>query len=73
VTEIAEEGIEEVVEIVEPKIKAFHFPLWLWGLLSTAGIGGFGGIFWDPRPKEIERLSNLKEERIDLFVDTYDA
>ena len=68
IIEIVMEG--PVDEIIEP-FEFFSLPLWLWFLLTSMAILGVGGVFWDPRPKQIRRRNKIKEISIslDLFDD----
>ena len=63
----------EVVEEVEaiPQF-FFRFPVWIWFLLVTVGIMGIGGVFWDPRPRQINRKNKIKESLGELIGDIYE-
>ena len=71
-TEVVVVEVEEFVEAVGPMFELFHFPLWLWALLASAMIIGAAGVFLDPRPKQINRHSDIKESAFDYFVDSYE-
>ncbi|MBN2045242.1 MAG: Ig-like domain repeat protein [Anaerolineales bacterium] len=60
-----------VVEAAAPEVDLYQLPIWLWGLIASAMIFGAGGVFIDPRPRQINRLARMREDRLDLFADTF--
>jgi len=66
VIEVAVGGAEPAARIL------FRFPFWLWALLASVSLLGVGAVFWDPRPRQINRHSRIKENGLAYFAETYE-